>query len=97
VGGFERYIQSGPSFWIDLWEIINTERNPILQWSIQEVSPEEEPKKEKPQMSKEGPVAIPATEKGTINTSPIQVPTTKIHTGINKPTPATGNRRRRCQ
>jgi hypothetical protein len=32
VGGFERYITGGKSFWIDLWEIILTEKDPILEW-----------------------------------------------------------------
>jgi hypothetical protein len=32
AGGFERYIIGGTSFWVDLWEITLTEKNPVLEW-----------------------------------------------------------------
>jgi hypothetical protein len=32
AGGFERYITGGTSFWIDLWDIILTENNLVLEW-----------------------------------------------------------------
>ena len=58
AGGFDRCIQGGPSFWIDLWEITVTEGTTPLQWLIQEVSPKEGPKKENTQRSEEGPIAM---------------------------------------
>jgi hypothetical protein len=58
AGAFDRYIQGGPSFWIDLWEITATEGPTPLQWLIQEVSPEGGPKKESTQKSGEGPIAM---------------------------------------
>jgi hypothetical protein len=58
AGGFDRYIQGGPSFWLDLWGIAVTERNTPLQWLIQEVNPEERPKKENTRSSEGGPVVM---------------------------------------
>jgi phosphatidylserine decarboxylase len=36
AGGFERYITGGTSFWVDIWEINLTEKDPILQWLVPE-------------------------------------------------------------
>jgi len=36
AGGFERYIIGGTSFWVDLWEITLTEKNPALEWLVPE-------------------------------------------------------------
>jgi hypothetical protein len=58
AGGFDRYIQGGPNFWIDLWEITVTEGNTPLQWLIQEANPEEGPKIENTQSSGEGLIAM---------------------------------------
>jgi hypothetical protein len=62
AGGFERYTQGGPSFWIDLWEITATESPTPLQWLIQEVNPEGEPRRENTQNSGEGAIAMTKEE-----------------------------------
>jgi hypothetical protein len=41
-----------------LWEITETEENTPLQWLIQEVNPEEGPKKETTQSSEEGQIVM---------------------------------------
>jgi hypothetical protein len=41
AGGFERYIIGGTSFWVDLWEITLTEKNPVLEWLVPEARPGE--------------------------------------------------------
>lgn len=40
AGGFERYQAGGTCFWVDLWEIVLTERNPVLQWLTPEAKQE---------------------------------------------------------
>jgi hypothetical protein len=44
AGGFERYITGGTSFWVDLWEIILTEKDPVLQWLVPQAKTGEIPK-----------------------------------------------------
>jgi len=75
AGGFERYITGGTSFWIDLWEIILTENNLVLEWLAPEARSGEV--SQAPQITEAGKPRATKEERN-INPSTVLFHTTKI-------------------